>query len=84
MIAEPPPELGIPYKRRKRHMERDSRLREKKNVFRGLFGGLVVIVGALLLLERLDIIEGDWGLYWPVILIALGATMVVNWWRKRD
>ena len=50
-----------------------------------MFLGLVVIfVGAILLLERLDVIEGGFSTYWPAILIALGATMIVNWWRNRD
>ncbi len=50
-----------------------------------MFLGLAVIfVGLVLLLERLNIIEGGFSTYWPVLLIALGATMVVNWWRKRE
>lgn len=50
-----------------------------------MFLGLVVIfIGLALLLERLDIIEGGFSAYWPVLLIALGATMVVNWWRRRE
>ena len=50
-----------------------------------MFLGLVVIfIGLALLLERLDIIELRFGTYWPVLLIALGVTMIVNWWRKRE
>ncbi len=50
-----------------------------------MFLGLVVIfIGLILLLDRLDVIENGFSSYWPVILIALGATMVVNWWRNRD
>ncbi len=50
-----------------------------------MFLGLVVIlIGLILLLERLDIIEGGFSTYWPVLLIALGVTMVVSWWRKRE
>ncbi len=50
-----------------------------------MFLGLAVIfVGLVLLLERLGIIEGGFSTYWPLLLIALGATMVVNWWRKRE
>ena len=50
-----------------------------------MFWGLaVLLVGLILLLERLDIIEGGFSTYWPVLLIALGVAMVVNWWRKKE
>ena len=50
-----------------------------------MFWGLaVLLIGLVLLLERLDVIEGGFSTYWPVLLIALGVAMVVNWWRKKD
>ncbi len=50
-----------------------------------MFWGLaVLLIGLILLLERLDVIEGGFSTYWPVLLIALGVAMVVNWWRKKD
>ena len=50
-----------------------------------MFWGLaVLLIGLILLLERLDVIEGGFSTYWPVLLIALGMAMVVNWWRKKD
>ena len=50
-----------------------------------MFWGLaVLLIGLILLLERLNVIEGGLLKYWPVLLIALGATMVVNWWRKKE
>ena len=50
-----------------------------------MFWGLaVLLIGLILLLERLNVIEGGLSKYWPVLLVALGATMVVNWWRERD
>ena len=50
-----------------------------------MFLGLVVIfIGLILLLERLGVIEDGFSTYWPVLLIALGVAMVVNWWRKKD
>lgn len=50
-----------------------------------MFWGLaVLLIGLILLLERLNVIEGGLLKYWPVLLIALGATMVVNWWRERN
>lgn len=54
-------------------------------MFWGLFWGLaVMLVGVILLLERLDVIEGGLSDYWPVLLIAVGVAMVGNWWRRRD
>ncbi len=50
-----------------------------------MFWGLaILLIGLILLLERLELIEGGLSTYWPVLLIALGAAMVVNWWRKRE
>ena len=50
-----------------------------------MFWGLaVLLIGLVLLLERLDVIKGGLSTYWPVLLIALGVAMVVNWWRKKD
>lgn len=49
-----------------------------------MFLGIVIIfVGAILLLERLDIIEGGFSTYWPVLLIALGISIVANQLRRR-
>ena len=49
-----------------------------------MFIGIVlVIVGAVLLLERLDIIEGDLGTYWPLLLVAVGVAMIFNRLRGR-
>ena len=50
-----------------------------------MFWGLaLLLIGLILLLERLELIEGGLSTYWPVLLMALGAAMVVNWWRKRE
>ncbi len=49
-----------------------------------MFLGLVVIlIGVILLLERLNIIEGGFSTYWPVLLIALGASMIYDRFRQR-
>ena len=49
-----------------------------------MFLGLIVIlVGLVLLLERLEIIEGGFSTYWPVLLIALGASMIFDRLRQR-
>ena len=50
-----------------------------------MFWGLaILLIGLILLLERLDLIQGGFSTYWPVLLIALGVAMVVNWWRKKE
>lgn len=48
-----------------------------------LIGVLLVIVGVVLLLERLDIIEGGLGTYWPLLLVAVGAAMIFDRFRGR-
>jgi ascorbate-specific PTS system EIIC-type component UlaA len=48
-----------------------------------LIGVLLVIVGIVLLLERLDIIEGGFGTYWPLILVAVGAVLIFDRLRGR-
>ena len=41
------------------------------------WGFLILLIGVLMLLDELNIIYGDfWDYFWPVALIALGASMV--------
>jgi len=49
-----------------------------------LFAGIVLIIlGGLLLLERLGIIYGDvWDIFWPAVLIALGISLL--WEHRRS
>lgn len=47
-------------------------------------GVVLVIVGVVLLLERLEIIEGGLGTYWPLLLVAVGAAMIFDRFRGRD
>ena len=47
-------------------------------------GVALILVGALFLLERLDIIEEGVWRYWPVLLIALGASVIFDRFRSRD
>ena len=49
-----------------------------------LFAGIVLIIlGTLLILERLGIIYGDiWDVFWPTVLIALGISML--WEHRRS
>ena len=46
-------------------------------------GVVLVIVGVVLLLERLEIIEGGLGTYWPLLLVAVGAAMIFDRFRGR-
>jgi uncharacterized sodium:solute symporter family permease YidK len=52
------------------------------------FGVLLVLVGVVLLLDSLGVIEGvGFGELWPLLLIAIGATIVYERvrrsWRRR-
>jgi len=49
-----------------------------------MFLGLMLIfVGAIILLGKLNIIEGGFGTFWPVILIALGISVFISRQRRR-
>jgi uncharacterized membrane protein HdeD (DUF308 family) len=40
-------------------------------------GILLLLLGVLMLLSKLDIIRGDfWQFFWPIALIALGISIV--------
>lgn len=42
-----------------------------------MFGLILVILGVLVLFEKMGIIQGDfWGFFWPVVLIVLGLNMI--------
>ncbi len=41
-------------------------------------GGGLALVGAFLLLDRLDIIAFNWAVVWPVLLIAFGVSVLVR------
>ena len=49
-----------------------------------MFLGLTVTaIGVILLLERLDVIEGGFSRFWPVLLIAFGVSLIFNHWKSR-
>jgi hypothetical protein len=51
-------------------------IKEKRIMFIGI---ILIIVGVLLLLAKLDIISGGfWDYFWPVILVALGAKIILG------
>ena len=40
-------------------------------------GVLLLLLGGLLLLERLDVIPGgSWDYFWPVVIIAIGVSLI--------
>ena len=46
-------------------------------------GVILILVGIVLILERLDIIEGGLSTYWPLLLVAIGVSMVFDRLRKQ-
>ena len=44
------------------------------------FGVILVLVGVLVVLERLGIIPDGtvWGFFWPVLLIGLGVALIIK------
>ena len=46
-------------------------------------GFALIAIGAILLLERLGVIEGGLGQYWPALLIAIGAAIIIEQFRKK-
>ena len=43
-----------------------------------VWGGVITLAGALLLLDNLDIVVFDFNLVWPLILIAFGLTVLLR------
>ena len=43
-----------------------------------VWGGVIVLIGAFLLLDKLDIIVFNFAVVWPLILIAFGLTVLVR------
>ncbi len=48
-----------------------------------IWGGTLTVVGALLLLDNLNIIYFDWRVFWPLILIGWGALMLIRPFHRR-
>ena len=47
-------------------------------------GILLLLIGLLMLLNRLDLIRGGfWDWLWPVVMIAIGVNMLAKHFRKR-
>ena len=43
-----------------------------------VWGGVITLAGALLLLDKLDIVVFDFNLIWPLLLIAFGLSMLLR------
>lgn len=46
-------------------------------------GLLLVVLGLLMLLDQMGYIRGDmWDYFWPLALVALGLSLLLEHWRK--
>lgn len=61
----------------KRDAAYDEAYEEHKHKRRNFFGGLLVIIGVLFLADNF-FPRFDFGDYWPLILIAIGAALILN------
>jgi len=55
-----------------------SRLVDSNSPSGYVWGGIVTLVGAFLLLDKLDIISFNFAVLWPLLLIAFGVTVLVR------
>lgn len=50
-----------------------------------LMGILLLLLGFLMLLQRLGLIHGDfWSFVWPTVLVAIGITMITKHRKKNE
>jgi len=43
-----------------------------------IFGVVLVVIGAIFLVDQLGVFHFAWRVFWPVLLIAIGAVLVLN------
>jgi predicted membrane protein len=55
-----------------------SKILESRSPAGYVWGGVVTLAGALLLLDKLDIVVFDFNLIWPLLLIAFGLSMLLR------
>ena len=55
-----------------------SRILESRAPAGYIWGGVVTLAGALILLDNLDIVVFDFNLVWPLLLIAFGLSMLLR------
>jgi predicted membrane protein len=59
--------------------------KQSRQVGGGANGVILMIVGSWLLLNSLGIVRvGFWELFWPIVLIGIGAALVLQAMRQRD
>ena len=55
-----------------------SRILSSQAVSSLIWGGALALIGALLLLDRLDIVQFNFDYIWPLVIIAFGLSMLVR------
>ena len=55
-----------------------SKILESRSPAGYVWGGVITLAGALLLLDNLDIVVFDFNLIWPLLLIAFGLSMLLR------
>ena len=55
-----------------------SRILESRAAAGYIWGGVLTLAGALLLLDNLDIVVFDFNLVWPLLIIAFGLSMLLR------
>jgi hypothetical protein len=49
------------------------------------WGIILIVIGSLLLLNKMGVIYGSfWGYLWPILIIAVGLKLVAGDKRKRE
>jgi hypothetical protein len=44
-----------------------------------IWGSIVIMIGAIVLLENMGIISGSiWGYIWPIFIIIVGVSIILN------
>jgi hypothetical protein len=56
----------------------------KRFDMRILWGGLLICVGGLFLLQELDLITSAWGIIWTLVFIAAGSIFIYTYFRDRS
>ena len=49
-----------------------------------LWGGLLIVVGGLFLLQEINLISGAWDIIWALLFSTAGALFLFTYWRDRS
>ena len=80
---QPEPEAEVEVVSRVETEEDLARDEEVKRRRRYILGGGLVIVGAIILISNLSPWLWQWDKYWPILLIAAGAAVLVAGMRRK-